>query len=276
MDVGPSNGITYAGAMTTYSDLIAAFAAAPDAFQGRVAANWLQGRTIYGGLTAALCLEGALRAHPGLPALRSAQISFVGPAEGAVSVRSEILRQGKFVTFVSADLFGDGGIAARAVFAFGLARPSMFNRHFTPAPNVPDPDASGFFFPPGIEGPVFARNFDVRLARGGMPMSSSTEHDHFLWVRHRDPAATSTPAFLALADMPPPAMMPMFPTFARISSMTWALNFLTDHPQTDDGWWLLESRAENAAEGYSSQDMFAWSRRGEPVIAGRQSVAIFI
>lgn len=89
-------------------------------------------------------------------------------------------------------------------------------------------------------------------------------------------AATSTPALLALTHMPPPAVMPMFPKPPRISSMTWSLNFLTDHPSTDDGWWLLESRAENAAEGYSSQDMFVWSRAGEPVIAGRRSVAIFI
>lgn len=262
--------------MATYTEIIEAFSAAPGAFTGRVAENWLQGRTFYGGLTAALCMEGALRAHPGLPPLRSAQISFVGPAEGDVSVRSEVLRQGKSVTFVNADLFGEAGLAARAVFAFGLARPSMFNRHFTPAPDVPGSDEAGFFFPPGIEGPAFARNFDVRLAKGGVPMTASAEHDHFLWVRHRDPHATSIAALLALADMPPPAMMPMFPAPARISSMTWGLNFLSDHPQTEDGWWLLETRAENAAEGYSSQDMIVWNRAGEPVIAGRQSVAIFI
>lgn len=261
----------------TYSDVIAAFAAAPDGvFRGRVAENWLQGRTFYGGLTAALCLEGALRDRPGLPPLRSAQISFVGPAEGEVSVRCEILRQGKSVTFISADLFGEAGLAARAVFAFGQARPSMFNRHFAPAPDLPSPDEAEPFFPPGFKGPVFALNFDVRLARGGRPASSSADHDHFLWVRHRDPAATSIAALLALADMPPPAVMPMFPAFARISSMTWGLNFLTDRPTTDDSWWLLESRAENAAEGYSSQDMVVWNRAGEPVIAGRQSVAIFI
>jgi acyl-CoA thioesterase len=262
--------------MMLYTDLIASFASAPGAFRGRVPDNWLQGRTFYGGLTAALCLEGTQRAHPRLPRLRSAQISFVGPAEGEVSVTSEVLRQGKSVTFVNADLFGDGRLAARGVFAFGAARPSIFSRHFTPAPDVPGPDEAGLFFPPGIEGPAFARNFDVRLARGGVPMTSSAEHDHFLWVRHRDPRATSVAALLALADMPPPAMMPMFPAPARISSMTWGLNVLTDHPQTEDGWWLLESRAENAAEGYSSQDMFVWSRAGEPVIAGRQSVAIFI
>lgn len=262
--------------MATYSDLIAAFTADPGGFRGRVPENWLQGRTFYGGLTAALCLEGALRAQPGLPPLRSAEVAFIGPAGGEVSVTSEILRRGKSVTFVGADLSGESGLSARAIFAFGAARPSMFNVHFTPPPALPGPEESGFFFPPEVDGPVFARNFDVRLAKGGVPMSSSTEHDHFLWVRHRDPSATTVAALLALADMPPPAMMPMFPAFARISSMTWSLNFLTDHPQTDDGWWLLESRAENAAEGYSSQDMFVWSRKGAPVIAGRQSVAIFI
>lgn len=262
--------------MATYTEVIEGFSAAQGAFSGRVPENWLQGRTFYGGLTAALCLEGALGTIPGLPPLRSAQIAFIGPAEGEVSVRADILRRGKSVTFVNADLSGETGLAARAVFAFGLACASMFNRHFTPMPDLPGPDAAGFFFPPGVDGPVFARNFDVRLAKGGVPLSSSTEHDHFLWVRHRDQGATSIAALLALADMPPPAVMPMFPTFARISSMTWSLNFLTDHPQTEDGWWLLESRAENAAEGYSSQDMFVWSRSGEPVIAGRQSVAIFI
>lgn len=262
--------------MATYSEIIEEFSQMPGDFRGRVAENWLQGRTFYGGLTAALCLEGALRTLPDLPPLRSAEIAFIGPAEGEVSVKAEILRQGKSVTFVGADLSGEGGLAARAVFAFGLARASMFNRHFTPMPDLQGPDAAGLFFPPGIDGPVFARNFDVRLAKGGVPMSSSAEHDHFIWVRHRDPKATSIAALLALADMPPPAVMPMFPAFARISSMTWGLNFLTDRPTTEDGWWLLESRAENAAEGYSSQDMFVWSRSGEPVIAGRQSVAIFI
>ena len=98
----------------------------------------------------------------------------------------------------------------------------------------------------------------------------------FIWARHRDQKATSISALLALADLPPPAVMPLFPRPAPLSTMTWALNFLTDHPETDDGWWLMESRAENAAEGYSSQDMFVWNARGEPVIAGRRSVAVFI
>ena len=38
--------------------------------------NWMQGRTTYGGLTAALLLEAARRGHADLPPLRSAMINF--------------------------------------------------------------------------------------------------------------------------------------------------------------------------------------------------------
>jgi len=106
-------------------------------------------------------------------------------------------------------------------------------------------------------------------------VSGSDEHDHYIWVRHRDEKATGIVALLALADMPPPALMPMFSEYAPISSMTWMANILTDKPATRDGWWLLQSRAEHAIEGYSSQDMLVWNSDGEMVIAGRQSVAIF-
>jgi hypothetical protein len=58
--------------------------------------------------------------------------------------------------------------------------------------------------------------------------------------------------------------------------MTWSLNFLTDHPTMKDDWRLVETRAENAAESYSNQDMFVGSASQEPVISGRLSAAIFI
>jgi len=67
----------------------------------------------------------------------------------------------------------------------------------------------------------------------------------------------------------------MLKEVAPISSMTWMVNILREKPVTTDGWWLLQSRAESAVEGYSSQDMLAWNRDGELVIAGRQSVAVF-
>ena len=261
--------------MASFSDVLGAFHHDGGAYKGAVPDNWLQGRTLYGGLSAALCLEGAFAAFADHGPLRSAQISFIGPAEGEISIKAEILRRGKSVSFVNTDLHCDKGLAVRAVFAFGAARDSIFDTRFLPPPDLPGPDEAPVYFPPE-HGPVFARNFSVRLARGAMPVSASKEYDHFLWVRHKDDKAISLSALVALADMPPPAVFAMFPRPAPISTMTWSLNFLADKFPQDADWFLLEARAEDAAHGYSSQDMFVWDRNGAPLIAGRQSVAIFI
>ena len=61
-----------------------------------------------------------------------------------------------------------------------------------------------------------------------------------------------------------------------MSTMTWTLDMLTDAPASGSGWWLAACAAEMAREGYSAQNMTLWDDRGAPVIAMRQSIAIFI
>jgi hypothetical protein len=80
---------------------------------------------------------------------------------------------------------------------------------------------------------------------------------------------------IALADAPPPASMVLFKAFAPISTMTWTVDILDDAPSTRDGWWLVQSRAEAAHQGYSPQTMLVWNAHGKPVISARQNVAIF-
>jgi len=237
--------------------------------------DWMQGRTTFGGLSAALAHDAARRAMPDLPPLRSAMISFIGPAGGPVTGRTNILRQGKSVSFVETDISGEDGIATRATFAFGAERESIFDNIWTPPPSMPAPADCEPMAPKGL-GPVFASHFDTKLAKGARPATGSKEHNHFFWVRHEDARATGVTALLAVADMPPPAVMPMFPHFKRVSSMTWMVNILNDNPISRDGWWLLQSRAENASHGYSSQDMLVWNSNMELTIAGRQSVAVFL
>lgn len=260
---------------TSFTDLINSSVYNDGAYSVAIPEDWMQGRTTYGGLSAALCYETAVQAFPDPPPLRSAMVSFIGPAGGVVEGKASLLREGKSVRFVEADIIGEKGLATRTVFAFGVARESTFDAVYTPLPDMPPPDGLEPFMPEGA-GPHFARHFDTRLAKGGRPMSGSKEHDHFIWVRHKDENAQGLTALLALADMPPPAVMPMFTEFAPISSMTWMINILTDAPKTKDGWWLLESRAENASNGYSSQDMLIWNSSGELVVAGRQSIAVFL
>jgi acyl-CoA thioesterase len=236
--------------------------------------NWMQGRTTYGGMSAALCYQAVVNDFPELPPLRSAQINFIGPAGGQVSVTTKVMRQGRSVAYISAEMIGEQGLATHAIFCFGESRESRLNQDFTNKPKVASVEQSSEFFGPGV-GPSFASNYDCLLAQGGHPVSGSDEQEHYIWVRHKDKNADDMAALIGIADMPPPAVLPMFKEFAPISSMTWMMNFLREDISTQDGWWLMRSAAEHARDGYSSQDMQVWNKAGDLVISARQSVAVF-
>mgnify|MGYP001189457079 CR=1 FL=1 len=51
--------------------------------------EWLQGRTLYGGASALVAYTAAIRAFPGLPPLRSAQLAFVAPVGCRVIATAE-------------------------------------------------------------------------------------------------------------------------------------------------------------------------------------------
>lgn len=247
---------------------------ADNTWEAMISDNWLQGRTTYGGLSAAICLSAVERTVSNLPPLRSAQVNFIGPVAGRVSIVVTVMRQGRSVTFISAEMTGEKGLATHAVFCFGQKRESKLDQNFIRAPQVPDASNSTEFFDSDFT-PSFASNYECKLASGGHPVSGSQHNEHFIWAKHKDPQAVGTPALLGIADMPPPAVLPMFKELAPISSMTWMLNFLTDDLHTQDGWWLIKSAAEHARDGYSSQDMHVWNTEGKHIITARQSVAVF-
>lgn len=261
--------------MTRYTDLVAAITATDTGFAAQVTDDWKQGRTTYGGLSAALCVEAAQRTFPEAPPLRSAQFAFVGPAAGALSITVRPLRQGKSTLFVAVDLLGEQGVATHGVLTFGAARASAVAYGEVTCPTVAPPEACEFFFPGGGGGPTFASQFEVRMAGGARPLSGAAP-EYLLWIRHRDPAARALSALVALADMPPPPAMTLFPTFGPISTMTWALDLVGLPDEHDDGWRLMRSRAETIGDGYSTQEMHLWNADGRPLILARQNVAVFV
>ena len=264
--------------MTSYTDLITALTATDTGFTApmkvKVTDDWRQGRTTYGGLSAALCLEAALKAVPDAPPLRSGQFAFIGPAAGELAIRTEVLRRGKSTLFMGVDLVGEQGLATRAILTFGAARESRLAHLDLPAlatlPLASAPD----FFPSGT-GPNFTQQFEFKRA-GGTKIGTSGPPDFLVWIRHKDPAARSLAALIALADALPPPAVTLFPERAPISTMTWSLDVLAEPRADDDGWRLMKSRADTVLEGYSAQDMAVWDRAGTPLIVARQNVAVFI
>lgn len=239
-------------------------------------ADWLQGRTAYGGLSASLAYRAAVEAIAPLPPLRSAQFAFVGPAMGTLSVAPTILRQGKSTTFVGVDLVGEAGLAVRGLLCFGADRQSVLDYGDLPAPTVAGPDSCPEFFNTPNR-PGFTRHFDGRLAAGARPLTADAKPAMAVWLRHRGDVGTDAmAALIALADALPPAAMVLFPAEWRpISTMTWAIDMLTDAPRSASGWWLVRATAQTAAAGYSAQEMTIWDDTGRPVAAMRQTIAIF-
>jgi acyl-CoA thioesterase len=228
---------------------------------------WMQGRTSYGGFSAALALEAARRLADDLPPLRSAQVSFVGPLAG------EVLRRGRNASWVSAEVTSAAGVGLAATFVFmGPVEASALHLHNVPPPAglISPEDAAPF---PEGRGPSFAAQFDRGFA---LPRSDAKVPELNWWVRVKEAEGLDPMvALLLVADALPPGVMPLMEAWSPVSSMTWLINLLTPLPQTRDGWYLLRAAGNYAEQGCSSQDMAIWNADGHAIAVGMQAIAIF-
>lgn len=257
--------------MTTLAQMLHALR--PDA-PCAIPANWLQGRTAYGGLSAAMALHLVLQeTADGLPPLKAAQLSFIGPVTESVRFRSELLRRGKSVTQIGVDARVGDALALRAAFVFGAERASRIRHVQAQRPEVPAPQACRPL-PDAVPVPGHFHNFDVRFVGAAVPVGGAAAPELLAWVRLKD-AADVRPevALLALGDCMPPATMACFTEPAPVSSMTWSVDF--PRPAQPSTWFLQRSRSLAAADGYSFQLMEVWDEHGELVLLGTQTVAIF-
>ena len=235
--------------------------------------DWMQGRTVYGGLSVALAYEAARTCAQDLPPLRSLQVAFVGPLAGRIEGSAEVLRRGRSASFVQAEVRSEAGLGLRATFLFSAGRTSSLAFEGPQAPEAPDPDEAAQAFRRAPAN-FFMNHFEYRHA---LPKADPPAPELRRWVRlaAREGVDPIT-GLLTLADALPPAAMAVMAAPGPVSSAAWMMNLLTPEPATRDGWWLLQARAEQARDGASGQSMAIWNRDGQPIAAGLQSVAIFV
>lgn len=235
--------------------------------------TWTQGRTLYGGMTAALCWHAATRAIPDLPPLRAAQVAFVGPAAGPLEFRCELLRRGRNSAILEVACRTAEGHAAKAFFTCANPRASSVSHDLCPAPGAPGPEEIEDFHRKPPKALAFPQNFDIRFVRGGRPLSGG-DPEILVWARLKeDEGVDPVTALLALADVLPPGAMAQMPEWGPVSTMTWGVDF--HQPVTSRGWHLLHTYSEQAADGYSLQGSDMWDGAGRRVLTARQVVAIF-
>ena len=257
-----------------FAELLATAALRDDGFALDIPPGWLQGRTAYGGCSAALAFEAARRlGGEGLPPLRSGSIAFVGPLAGQVEVRARVLRRGRNATWITAEVLRAGEVGLSATFVFMGAVPSEVAFDTATVPSgviLPEGGVPVAFRP---DTPQFVHAFERCYS---LPPVVERRPDVCWWVRVRDRAGLDPMTELVLmADAMPPAFTPLARGRPVVSSMIWQINLLTPAPVTTDGWWLSRSVADHAEQGCSSQQMSLWNHALAPVVSGMQSVAIF-
>jgi acyl-CoA thioesterase len=237
------------------------------------AADWMQGRTLYGGASALIAYTMAVRAFPDLPPLRAAQIGFVAPVGDELELHAEIIRQGRNVTQVRSELHSDGKCALTAFWLFGAGRePNAVRPSDAPQPPPPLPGET----PQAMkgQGPSFIqKNFEVRYAQ-----AKGEDHGATIrrWARLTEDHDLDTVSQLVLmGDVMPPGAMRIMQRMGPISSINWSFNVLEPEAPTTDGWFLAENASQHADAGYSSERLRMWNSEGRQMLDGLQCVAVF-
>lgn len=224
-------------------------------FSAQIDPDWLQGRTAFGGLGAAIALRAAQHvvgeAGP-TPPLRSIDVDFLAPiAAGEVEVQAAILRAGRAITWAEATVAQEGRVATRLRAVFATARPSTIAiAPPTASPAVATDDALEM---PYIEGvvPRFVRNYAMRWGSGPMPFRGGSESHIDGWVRSRGPAS-GAPALLGLLDAWPAPVLGLLQAPAPASTVRWSVQLLDPAAVAAlDGrrWFHYRSDAVAAADG---------------------------
>lgn len=246
-----------------------------DHWQATVSADWLQGRSAFGGLQAALAVRAMRELAPADMPLRSLQATFVAPVPaGPVSIRARCLREGRSVIQVEASLCDGEKTLCQLVGVFGNARPSALN--FQPVqPPVANVSATELRY---VEGPMpaFIQHFRARWLRGDLPFSGGQQRESVLQLSLRDDGPADETTVLALADFIPPIALSMFDAPTPGSSLTWMIELLRDR-YDDLGLdnWRVDADLIAARDGYTNQSVMLWGPHGEPVALSRQSMVVF-
>ena len=207
-----------------------------------VSQHWSQGRSVYGGVAAALAVTAMRKQIARDRSLRSLMVSFVGPLQAGESrVRTRILRQGGNVSQSSAEIIQHGKVCLQALAAWGKPRPGLavaVDHGFDPA--RPEPDRPMRQRDPNRL-PGFLRFFDGLWVGGGTPMSGDIKNRINIWAAHRaDLGEFPEESIVSIADLPPPVLLNRFrDAWAPSSSLSWALEFVTPPERIDSRWFLL-------------------------------------
>lgn len=256
------------------SELIDTFIVSPGGVTVTVPVDWMQGRSVFGGLQAGVAFAAMRTLVPALP-IRTLQATFMAPPVGnTLTAQASVLRMGKNTAHVEARLTEGGQTLGVVIGVFGAGRPSAVERMLV-QPLVDQASPRPFVYLPGIT-PTFTQHFAAHWLRGGFPFSGNPLPEIVASLDLLDSGTSTELHALALADFIPPVALSGLTTPASGSTLTWMVEFLTTELNgLSLQGWRVDAEMTAAREGYTSQTVTLWGPQGQPVALSRQSMVVF-
>lgn len=240
--------------------------------------GWGQGRTTFGGLSAALIIEKLQQTQAQDRYLRSLNINFCGPlfTEQPFSLSSSTLSEGKSISQINGQAIQNDKVVTQLVACFGIERQSDINVE----PVIRDLGKPGagnrLNYIKGIT-PEFVRHVEFSYTRGKFPFSNTKETGLGGWVRFKESPAVMTEAHLvALIDAWPPTLLPMLKTPCPCATVSWNLEFIQPMPKLSPGDWIYyEADIKQAHHGYGHTDAKIYNENGQLLALSRQLTTVY-
>lgn len=239
--------------------------------------SWTQGRTIYGGLTAAMLLKALESKVAPDKSLRALNIAFSSPTFPDVnfSIQNELLREGKSIAQWQARLIQNDVVCVQAQAVFGLPVGSELDiNHFTP-PEIGSIDRARFY--PSEGSPGFTHYFDMGQSQGGAPLSGVKDLKLGGYMRFRQaPEKMSICHLVAAIDVWPPATMMQMKTMKAGSTVNWTMQFPQPLPKMDaDAFFSYQANIEFSRDGFGITHAEIWNSEGHLLALSQQTIIVY-
>lgn len=243
-------------------------------FTAHLGEEWLQGRSIFGGLLAAGCARLAATSFPDRM-LKTIETRFFEPVfPGSIEAKVEVLRAGRSVAHVQVDVWQEGRRCTRATAVMAVKRASQLHIDVAPIP-ADDPGPEALVRLPVVPGvtPIFLNFVDMRF-HVGIPFMGGSKAIVDGWCKFEE-GATGLSGIVGLADVWPAPLLATGKGPMPASTVHWCLHLFTDAEPDPDQWYRYQARTIHAEDGMTTFQAWLWAQDGTPILWSEQLAVVF-
>lgn len=246
-------------------------------------AGWGQGRTTFGGLSAALLVHKIEQKHTADDdVFRSLSVNFCGPllTDQLCEIDTQELRSGKSVSHFQGQITQEQKLVTHLAACFSKNRESKIVVETSTKELAEAGEGKRLPYIKGLT-PEFTQHIDFAYHSGGFPFTNSKDNHLHGWMRFKDMQGELSNAHLvALIDAWPPATTIKLRGPAPSATVTWALNLVTPlaelaEPLTGDSWLWYEADITQAGNGYGHTQAKIYTASGILLAISNQLVVAY-